>query len=47
MVSLIYEILKINECIQQNRNTLTGIENKLVLTSRKREEMRGKIREWD
>ena len=38
---------KTNEYIQQNRNRLTDIENKLVETSGNREEGEGKIGVWD
>jgi len=31
----------------QNRNRLTDIERKLMITSEERGEKRGKLREWD
>ena len=33
---------KTNECIQQNRNRLTHVENKLVIINRERERGRGR-----
>ena len=38
---------KTNECMLQNRNRLTDIESKLVITSRKREGARENLGVWD
>ena len=38
---------KTNEYIKQNRNRLTDIENKLMVTKGERGEGRNKLRVWD
>ena len=38
---------KTDECIQQNKNRIADIENKLVVTTGEWEGGKGKIRVWD
>ena len=47
MLSLICGVQKIKQMYMQKRNTLTDIENKLVVTSGEREGRRGKIEIWN
>lgn len=46
-ITYTWNLNKTDECIQQNKNRIADIENKLVLTTEEWKGGRGKIGVWD